>query len=138
MYHIYSTMACDNEYVRYSEHGPKGVNVAEASVFVKGGTGINKKNIQTPLGVHTHVSEEDMDWLKDNFSFNQHVKNGYIRVEKRKINPEVAAADMATRQWKGDQRIDAFPVTPQDFTDKPVADGLTALEPKTNKKSKAA
>jgi hypothetical protein len=138
MYHVYSTMANSNEYVRYSEHGPNGVNVAEASVLIKGGAGINRKHVQTPLGVHTAVSDEDMEWLKDNFSFKQHMANGHIRVEKRKVDPEVAAADMATRPWKGDKRMDAFPVTPQDFSGEKAGDGLTPVEPKTNKKSKAA
>src|SRR5579862_7257808 len=107
MHHVYSTMACDNEYVRYSEHGPQGVNIAERSVLIKGGTGINKKYLQTPLGVHTAVEDEDMEWLKDNYSFNQHMKNGYIRAEKQHVNPEVAAADMVTRGWKNGQKTDA-------------------------------
>jgi hypothetical protein len=143
MYHIYSTLANDNEYVRYSQHGPQGVNLAEASVLIKGGSGVNRKNIGTPLGVHTSISDEDFEWLKDEYSFKQHMKNGYITVQKQKSEPEVVAADMATRQWVKDAqgnvvRGDAFPVAPQDFSDKPVADGLTAVEPKTNKKSKAA
>jgi hypothetical protein len=138
MHHIYSTMANSNEYVKYSKHGPNGINVFERSVVIKGGAGINKKHVQTPLGVHTAIPDEDMEWLKDDYSFKQHQKNGYITVRKDKVDPEVAAANMATRQFRGDQRIDAFPVAPMDFTDKPIADGLTALEPKTNKKSKAA
>lgn len=133
MYHIYSTMSSDNEYVRYSEHGPQGVNIAERAVLIKGGSGVNRKNVGTPLGVYTSVSDEDFEWLKDDFSFNQHKRNGYITVQKSKVDPEVAAADMKTH----DQRTDACPLVPQDFTDKPVADGLTALEPKTNKKKVA-
>ncbi|OJW21174.1 MAG: hypothetical protein BGO49_24485 [Planctomycetales bacterium 71-10] len=134
MYHIYSTLANDNEYIRYSEHGPRGVNVAERSVLVKGGSGVHQKRLGTPLGVHTAVSDEDFAWLKENFSFKQHMANGYIRVEKSKLDPEVVAADMVTR----DQKTDACPIVPQDFSDKPAKDGLTAIEPKTNKKSKAA
>lgn len=138
MHHIYSTMANSNEYVKYSDHGPQGLNVAERSVLIKGGAGINRKHVQTSLGVHTAVEDEDFEWLKDNFAFKQHERNGFITVRKDKVDPEVAAANMATRQFKGEQRIDAFPVSPMDFTDKPVADGLTALEAKVNKKSKSA
>lgn len=139
MQHIYSTLANSNEYVKYSEHGPKGINVAERSVLIKGGAGINRRHIQTPLGVHTAVEDDDFEWLKEDFSFKQHQKNGFITVRKDKVDPEVAAANMATRQFDREgRRIDAFPVAPMDFTDKPVADGLTALEPKVNKKSKSA
>ena len=122
-------MANDNAYVRYSEHGPRGINVAEREVLIKGGSGINKKNIQTPLGVHTLVSDEDMEWLKDDFSFNQHMKNGYIRVEKKKVDPEVVAVDMVTR----DQKTDACPIVPEDFNDKAAGKDLTAIKPKVNK-----
>jgi hypothetical protein len=129
MHHIFSTMANSNEYVRYSEHGPRGINVAERSILIKGGAGINKKNVQTPLGVHTAVEDEDMEWLKDDFSFKQHVKNGYITVRKQKVDPEVAAADMVTR----DQKTDACPIVPQDFNDKAAGKDLTAIKPKVNK-----
>jgi hypothetical protein len=143
MYHIYTTYASDNEYIRYSEHGPRGVNVAERSVLIKGGTGVNRKNLGTPLGVHTTISDDDYEWLKDDYSFKEHVKNGYVTVQKHKVEAEVVAADMPTRQWVKDAqgnvvRGDSFPVAPQDFSDKPAGDGLTAIEPKTNKKSKAA
>jgi hypothetical protein len=124
-------MANSNEYVRYSEHGPNGVNVAERTVLVKGGAGVNKKHLQTPLGVHTAVEDEDMEWLKDNFAFKQHMANGYIRVQKQKVDPEVAAADMVTH----DRKSDACPIVPQDFKD----DGAKeAVKPVVNKKSKAA
>jgi hypothetical protein len=129
MHHIFSTMVCDNTYVRYNAHGPRGINVAEAEVLIKGGTGINKKNVQTPLGVHTLVSDEDMEWLKDDYSFKQHIKNGYIVVRKQKVDPEVAAADMVTRN----QKTDACPIVPQDFTEKPAGKDLTAVKPKVNK-----
>jgi len=37
-----------------------------------------------------------------------------------------------------DQKTDACPLVPQDFNDKELGNGLTKLEPKVNKKSKAA
>jgi hypothetical protein len=138
MYHVYCTAANSTEYVKYSEHGPNGVNIAERSVLIKGGAGINKKNLQTPLGVHTAIEDADYEWLKDDYHFKQKIRDGYISVRKSQVDPEVAAADMVTRQWKNGQRTDAFPVAPMDFSDTKAGDGLTAVEPKTNKKSKAA
>lgn len=127
MHHIYSTMSNSNEYVRYNNHGPQGINVAEASVVIKGGSGMNHKYLRTPLGVHTAVSDEDMAWLKDDFSFRQHMANGYITVKKAKVDPEVAAADMVTH----DRKTDACPIVPQDFRD----DGdRETIKPMVNKK----
>lgn len=131
MHHIYSTLANNNEYVRYTNNGPGGVNIAERSVLIKGGHGIHKKGIGTAMGVHTSVSDEDMAWLQEDFSFKQHMKNGYIQVKKGEVNTEVAAADMVTR----DQKTDACPIVPQDFKD----DGKKeSVKPVEGKKSKAA
>jgi len=131
MYHVYSTLANNNEYVRYTNNGPGGVNIAEKSILIKGGHGVHKKGIGTPMGVHTAVSDADFEWLKDDYSFKQHQKNGYISVQKSEVNTEVAAADMVTRN----QKSDACPIVPQDFTD----DGKKeTVKPAENKKQKAA
>ncbi|HZZ80029.1 MAG TPA: hypothetical protein VFE62_16065 [Gemmataceae bacterium] len=146
MYHVYSTLANSTEYLDYGQHNPKGINTIQRSVLIKGGSGINRKHIQTPLGVHTAISDQDYEWLKDNPHFKQHEKNGYMVVKKAESHPEVVAADMVTRQWVKDKtgnvvRGDAFPITPEDFSDKPAGDGLTAIKPaesKPAKKSKTA
>lgn len=132
MIHVYSTMANANRYALYRKDSPNGINIVERSVLIKGGSGLNIKGIGTTLGAHTEVSDEDWEWLKDDFAFNQHIKTGYIRVEKRSVNPEKVAVDMVTR----DQRTDACPVVPEDFSGKEIGNGLTALKP--GKKSKAA
>lgn len=131
MYHVYSTLANNNEYVRYTNNGPGGVNIAERSILIKGGHGIHKKGIGTPMGVHTTVSDDDMAWLQEDFSFNQHIKNGYIQVKKGEVNTEVAAADMVTRN----QKTDACPIVPQDFKE----DGdRETVKPATSKSKKVA
>ncbi len=143
MHHIYSTMANSTEYVNYIRHNPQGVNVVGRTVLIKGGSGINRQHMQTPLGVHTAISEEDFEWLQNDPNFKEHQKKGYIVVRKDEVHPEKVAADMATRQWVKDAtgnvvRGDAFPVTPEDFSEKPVGEKLTAIKPTNNKKSKAA
>jgi hypothetical protein len=130
MHHIYSTLANNNEYIRYTNNGPGGVNIAERSLVIKGGHGIHKKGIGTAMGVHTTVSDEEFEWLKDDYSFQQHQKNGYIRVQKGQVNTEVAAADMVTRNPK----TDACPIVPQDFKEDGDAE---TLKPVVNKKKAA-
>jgi hypothetical protein len=131
MYHVYSTMANSNRYAKYRADSPNGVRIIERDVVINGGSGINTKHIGTPLGIYTSVSDEDMDWLKDDFAFNQHIKAGYIRVEKHKVHTEVAAADMVTR----DQKTDACPIVPEQFN----LDGdKETIKPMTGKKKKAA
>ena len=138
MYHVYCTAANSTEYNKFNEHGPRGINIVERTLLIKGGAGINQKHVRTPLGVHTIVSDEDMEWLKDDYHFKQKIKDGYIVVRKQNVDPEVVAADMVTRQWKNGQKTDAFPVSPMDFNGEKAGDSLTAVEPKVNKKSRAA
>lgn len=134
MYHVFSTLASSTKYVKYRDPVPGAHNVGVGHVLIKGGSGIHQKAIGTPLGVHTGVSEQDYEWLKDDPHFKQHVKNGYVTVRKAEVSPEIAAAEMVTF----DRQSDACPVVPQEFSGKEMGNGLTALEPKTNKKSKAA
>lgn len=130
MYHVFSTMANSTKYVKYRQSPQNDINLAERSVLIKGGSGVHHKNVGTPLGVHTGVSEEDYEWLKDDPHFKQHVASGYVTVRKSEVNPEVAAAEMVTR----DQKTDACPVVPEQFD----ADGdRETIKPVTNKKSKA-
>ncbi len=124
MYHVFSTMANANRYIKYRQAPQKDLNIGERSVLINGGSGMNRKQISTPLGVHTSISDEDYEWLKDDLHFKQHIANGYITVRKAEVNPEVAAAEMVTH----DQKTDACPIVPQDFKDdgdrekiKPVA-----------------
>jgi hypothetical protein len=131
MHHVFNTMANSTRYVKYRAHSPRSVNVGERSILIKGGSGIHQKHIGTPLGIHTAVSDEDMEWLKEDPHFKQHVKNGYITIRKAEVNPEVAAAEMVTH----DPKSDACPVIPQDFKDD---DKKETIKPVVNKKSKVA
>ncbi|OWK39543.1 hypothetical protein [Fimbriiglobus ruber] len=130
MYHIFSTMANSTKYIKYRQAPQKDLNIAERSVLIKGGSGMHQKHLGTPLGVHTAVSDEDMDWLKDDLHFKQHMTKGYITVRKAEVNPEVAAAEMITH----DPKTDACPVIPQDFKDD---DKKETIKPMANKKKAA-
>lgn len=129
MYHVYSTMANNNEYVRYSTSGPGGINLVERTVLIKGGSGINLKGFGTQLGVYNSVSDEDMEWLKNDYSFQQHMAKGYITMQKHKSDPEVVAADMVTR----DQKTDACPIVPQDFKSDGGPDNVKPVVSKSKK-----
>jgi len=67
-------------------------------VLVKGGTGVvGAKNLVTPLGVATEISEDEIGFLESNPLFRLHAKNGYVTIQRRKADPERVAADMNTK-----------------------------------------
>ena len=115
MHHIYSTLANNNEYVRYTNNGPGGVNIAERSVLIKGGHGIHKKGIGTAMGVHTTVSDEVMAVVARRIFPSSTSRTATSTVKKGEVNTtEVAAAEMVTAT----RRRTPAPIVPQDFKDR--------------------
>lgn len=94
--YVFSTLTASQEYRKYSKGGAD-INVVERSVFIAGGSNIPDKYLRTPIGVMTHISDEDYAWLKEDESFKLHEKNGFIKVENKAFEAEVVAADMETR-----------------------------------------
>jgi len=100
MHYVYSTLATDMKYVEWQE-APKGakdyIPTEKASVVIKGGAGVVTKNLITPMGVATAVSDEEMAILQQSSVFKAHERNGYIRIESKRMDPEKAASDMEGR-----------------------------------------
>lgn len=83
---------------------------AQGSVVVKGGAWvINKKTMETPKGIITEVSKEDLDFLKTQSLFNEKVKNGSYEIvegekkarEKSKIaKPKDKGAQLTAKDFQ--------------------------------------
>lgn len=105
---IYSTLSADNIYAAYVAGGAD-LPMVERQVLIRGGANVPDKRLVTPRGVVTEVTEDDYEHvLKPNHVFNLHVDNGFIQVSKTRSDPEVAAADMTSRD-------EASPLVPEDF-----------------------
>ena len=109
--YVYSTLANDQLYTTYQNSGDGTPAIAVYKVFVKGGAGVatsiaNGVAGETPYGVVTVVSDEDLGHLEKNQSFLDHQKGGYLTVVKKQVDVEVAIADM--------NRMDkSAPITPE-------------------------
>ena len=82
-------------------------------VEIKGGHGVahaGTANIYTPNGVITEVSQEDMDFLNTDPSFQKFVERGFLKVLEK--NPKEEAVAGMTRNMKRDA---SSPATPTDF-----------------------
>jgi hypothetical protein len=98
MPYVYSTLSNDNIYASYDNSGTnKDTPVLQRSILIKGGAGIATKHLLTPLGIVTKVTDDELEHLQKNEDFQLHIKNGFIKFDKKKVDPEVAAADMASR-----------------------------------------
>lgn len=108
MHYVYSTLASDNIYCPYLKNVTGDVNIPQKGVFIKGGSGIANKYMYTPKGVVTEVTDQELEILEANQVFQMHKENGYILVEKRKVEPEkkIKSGDLKERDVSA-------PITPQ-------------------------
>jgi hypothetical protein len=118
MNYVYSTLTCDNAFAVYApKNDARQLSVIKKKILIKGGHGIKVVDANnTPRGVVTIVSDEDMELLEKNHSFNVQKKAGYIVVE-RTLNqkaPEVVAEDMNPKDASA-------PLTPADFQEGEVS-----------------
>ena len=114
MPYVYSTLTNSTSYAIYKPTDPKQVGVIEKKILIKGGSNLATKTLITPLGVATKVSDEELELLEKDFHFKQHVKNGFITVDKRVLTPEKAVEHLNKRDLSA-------PKTPNDpeFKGKP-------------------
>lgn len=97
---VYSTLAAGVKYTFYEERGGRPEVVKE--IHIKGGAGVVPKRgeILTKMGVRTEISDEDYELLKGHHTFQTHLKNECVVVQKStplnsgKENPEKVARDM--------------------------------------------
>ena len=106
MNYVYSTLTCSTNYAIYEKTNdlPKLVK----KILIVGGKGVATKNLYTPKGIVTEVSDEDLELLEKHYSFIEHKENGFILVEKKNVNLEKVVANMAEKDASA-------PLTPKDY-----------------------
>lgn len=110
MYFIYSTLSRTMAYSFYGEP-LNDVRPIIKTIRIEGGANVAKKNLETPRGVVTRISDEDAELLSTNPVFLRHQKNGFVVMEKHQKDPEkVAAQHMESAD-------NSAPLTDADFGD---------------------
>lgn len=110
MNYVYSTLTDSMFYTFYVSNKDQfnDLPVITKKIHIKGGANVATKQLVTPLGVVTEVSDEDLALLQHHPIFQLHEKNGFIKVDGKKYDVEKAVATM-------EKRDEASPLTPQDY-----------------------
>lgn len=111
MPHIFSTLANDQLYANWVP-GPADTPIRGASILIRGGTGVANDRLITPLGVATQVTDTELAELEKNTVFLEHRRDGFIRVQTKRADPEKVASDMNLKDRSA-------PLTPADFAADP-------------------
>lgn len=105
--YVFSTLTANTAYAIYN-YESHDLPIIEKQIVIKGGANLADKNLVTPQGVMTEVSDEDLALLEQDYHFKDHIKNGFIKVEKRKAEVEKAVKDMKDKDRSA-------PLTDKDF-----------------------
>ena len=107
--HIFSTLANPQKFAVWSKPAENGMlPVLEREVLIRGGAGIASKNLLTPQGVHTSITQEEYDAISGLAHFQKFVESGHIRVERKQYDIDKMVGDMNPRDPGG-------PLTPADY-----------------------
>lgn len=87
-FHVYSTATAGVDFTAYQPSRNMSPNRPIKKVSVAGGSNVANKQIITPYGVRTEVSDEDADFLKDHPVFQRMEAGGFMRLIKSKKDPE--------------------------------------------------
>lgn len=117
---VYSTLSTPMGYSVYPEIAKDMNGPVEPTrvIYIKGGAGVANKNLFTPLGVPTQISDADLAILQKDPTFKKHMKNGYVKVEAKERKVEKAIVGMNLRDK-------SHPKVPGDYKD-------SFLKPKVN------
>ena len=136
MNYVYSTGSADTVFAFYEPNLSGGGSVVRHKILIKGGHGVAGKDLVTPYGVKTEVSDKELELLKNHVVFKRKVAKGFLTVVTGKAeDPAKVAADMMDKDKSA-------PLTPEDFESKNPGSPLTREEFESNrepvKKSKKA
>ena len=89
--YVCSKMASDNAYTTWTP-GSKAANDMprkERQVLIKGGAGVNNKQLVTPHGVVTKITSEELELvMKSCPGFRRHLKARYLTVLEKDPSPK--------------------------------------------------
>lgn len=122
--YVMSTLAASVDYHVY-RHAGDSRPVRERTIHVAGGAGVAGKNLITPQGVATEITEEEAKLLEEHGLFQMHRENGYVSISRSQPDPDKAAADMATDD-------PGKPLTPNDFDESSGDDDVETLTAHSN------
>ena len=95
-YYVYSTLATDQEYAAFAPAAPgTDLPLRIEGVLIAGKVGVANRNLITPRGAVTAITDEQHARLVEDPVFQLHRDNGFLVVERKHTDPEAVAANMS-------------------------------------------
>lgn len=87
MPYVLSKLANTQVYTLYAK-GLDNRNEIVASVTIKGGADVTRKDLTVPDGVLTTVTKDDLEILERNKDFQRHLEGGFVKIFNNEPNVE--------------------------------------------------
>jgi len=103
MHTIISTATADTDYVVYQRNDTNAVPTVVHRIRIKGGANLAKfrkgQTLQdeTPLAGETTVSDEQLEFLKNDAAFQRHILRGFISIVNHKDKVEKVVRNMTPK-----------------------------------------
>ena len=110
MAYVYSTLTNGTVYRGYTKSGESDPLVTY-SIEIAGGHGLMDSHFLVNDGVATKVPDAELEILLKDEHFKNHVKNGFVKYSKSKIDESKAISDL-------EKRDKSAQIVPQDFKDR--------------------
>lgn len=107
MFYVYSTLTSSNDYAIYEKNNAKDLPKINRVIRIEGGSNVANKNLITPRGVVTSVSDSNYEALKENYHFKKHLENGFLSVVKKEVKIEKVISSL-------EKKDKSAPKTPND------------------------
>jgi len=105
---VFSTLSAPQLYQNWKEGAADLPVPAGDPVRIEGGANVASRNLVTPRGVVTKVTEEQYAYLLENRHFCEHVENGFIEVKEANEDADRVAANLEGKDKSA-------PLTPGDY-----------------------
>lgn len=110
MPYVFSTATAPQAYSEWLDGGAD-IKTSKLIAVIKGGHGVATRNLLTPKGVATYVTDAQLEALEKNDAFKRHKAKGFMVVDKQEQKPEKIARNMSKKDKSA-------PLVPEDFTEK--------------------
>lgn len=107
---ILSTLTGAQDYVFY-DCSSNAVNKVCKTIHIEGGSNLANKNLVTPQGVVTEISDDDCELLKTHPIFKLHFDNGFVKIVDSEKETEKAKQDLQKEDLSA-------PLTPSSYAKK--------------------
>ena len=106
MPYVLSKLANSQIYTKYTK-GPNNINLVAKQVEIKGGADITDKNLVTPEGVITTVTDAELELLKENKVFQEHLDHNMVKYYAFKPNMD--------KELGSFEKDNSAPLTPEHY-----------------------